>query len=167
MTSSTPATRRPHVGYFAIIITSLLVAACADIRFISDYDEETDRSLTSIQRKTDDFIDKLIRDHGTEEASLEKNESFYKGIDTDLRRLEFRVASIPDNTHTEDLVGNIRLVILGDPNNPENSLYDLHKLRRDPDHGVSPVVLEPARRAINTAISAALRLEIAKKRGTN
>ncbi len=167
MTSITPVIRLPHVGFIVIAITALLVTACSDFRFISDYDQETDRSLTSIQRKTDDFIESLIRDFGAEEASFAENATFYEGMDTDLRRLEFRVTSIPDNQHTVELVENIRLVILGDPGSPDGqSLRDLHQMPRDPDLGLNPTVLEVARRSINQTISAALSLELAKKRDT-
>ena len=155
-----------HFLYLAILLVISLGSACSNVRFISDYDEETDSALTSIQRKVDDFIEKLVDESGSEAASYENNQSFYVEIDRDLRQLEFRVASIPDNQHTTELVSDIRNVILSASEEAgDRSLQDLHRIQRDPDLGLNPVVLEVARRSINQAISAALRLELAKKRG--
>ena len=151
--------------HFALAV--VLTASCA-VRLISTYDELTDTSLTSVQQKTDDFVAALEENHGKAAASFASAEKFYDEIDGDLRRLEFRVASIPKNSHSEKLVSDIRAVILGKSDCSANgtSLRDLHCLGENKATGPSVAALEIARRNINTTISAALKLELAKKQGT-
>lgn len=166
MTITAIADRRYQFVWLVYVCLLSTIVGCSGVRFISDYDEETDRGLSSIQVKVDGFIEKLISESGTEAASYKSNQSFYDAIDDDLRRLEFRVSSIPDNQRTVDLIDNIRTVILSSSDDAGNqSLQDLHRMHRDPDHGPSPTVLETSRRIINQTISAALSLELAKKRG--
>ena len=92
---------------------------------------------------------------------------FYDDIERDLRQLEFRVASIPNNDRTVGLVKQMRGVILGDGRCTEeqSSLRALHCLPENRAKGPSPKVLQISQRNINQAISAALNLELAKKHG--
>ena len=169
--------RRRILPALITVLTLLTLASCIGIRIISDYDEATDKNLTVIQHKTDDFIEMLIKNivsnsvaPGEKEkadVSFEKHRDFYGEIDRLLRRLEFRVSSIPQNNNTIELVGKIRAVILGAGKCSEegNSLRDLHCMPANKIKGPSPGVLEIARRNINQTISAALSLELAKKQG--
>lgn len=155
--------------YRALTITlfGLLLSACTTFTVISDYDEPTDKALTAIQQSSDDFITKLIADAPSEKNAFDKHKQFYDDADQQLRRLEFRVTSIPKNTHTVKLVGNIRMVLLGEGkcSAEGSSLKDLHC---NPDalaKGPSKISLQIAQRNINQTIGAALALELAKKQG--
>lgn len=159
--------RNMIVKYCVFALCGFMMAGCAGVKLISAYDEVTDKSLTAIQQKTDDFIETLIKQSGTDEASFSKHQAFYNDIDQQLRQLEFRVNSIPKNDKTVNLVKNIRSAILGEGNGLEdgNSLRDLHCMTANRDKGPSAKVLEINRRSINQTISAALSLELAKKQG--
>ncbi len=159
--------RNPVFKYWVAILCAILLAGCAGAKLISDYDEVTDKSLTAIQQKTDDFIETLITQSGTDEAAFSKHQAFYSDIGQQLRRLEFRVNSIPKNDKTIDLVKKIRLVILGEGKCTEEgtSLRDLHCMPMSKDRGPSAMALEICRRNVNQTISAALSLELAKKQG--
>lgn len=153
---------------------SLLVAGCT---LVSDYDQVTDQSLTALQKKTDDFITALkdVTQNDSGAGGFDQHQAFYQEVDRDLRQLEFRVTSIPQNDDTVKLVDNIRTVILGKPaeaGGPSTectgegaSLRDLHCLPANKAKGPSAAALEIARRNINQTISAALSLELAKKQG--
>jgi len=152
----------------ASVVTLLsLLASCADIRIVSDYDEETAKSLTSLEQTTDDFIVALEKVVGTPDGAFDKHAAFYDGVDRDLRRLEFRVNAIPKNNHTQMLVKDIRAAILGAGACDETgtSLRDLHCLPASRARGPSKTALELSRRNVNQTISAALSLELAKKQG--
>lgn len=151
----------------AVVLYALLIAGCAGITFVSDYDEVTDKSLTAIQQQTDDFIVALAGQAGTAAAAFSKHRDFYQAIDQQLRRLEFRVNSIPKNDRTVELVKKVRLVILGEGKCSEEgtSLRELHCLPDNRDKGPSAKALEITRRNINQTLSAALSLELAKKQG--
>jgi hypothetical protein len=159
--------RNQVLKYWVSVLCVFLLVGCAGVRLISDYDEVTDKSLTTIQQNTDDFIETLIKQSGTDEAAFSKHEAIYNDIDQQLRRLEFRVNSIPKNEKTIELVKQIRLVILGEGKCTEEgtSLRDLHCMPENKDKGPSATALEISRRNINQTISAALKLELAKKQG--
>jgi hypothetical protein len=162
-----PVPQRVLLVCLFLLLSFVGLSGCAGMRLVSDYDEATDKGLTAIQQKTDDFIDLLVRKAGTADASLAKQQEFYDEMDRLFRRLEFRVASIPGNDHTIDLVKKARLVILGEGKCSEEgvSLKDLHCLPENRDKGPSATVLEISRRNINQALTAALSLELAKKLG--
>jgi len=153
--------------YCAAILCAILLAGCAGIKLFSDYDEWTDESLMSIQQKTEDFIETLVTQSGTNRAAFSKHQDFYSDIDQQLRRLEFRVNSIPRNDKTIDLVKKIRLAILGEGicTSEGTSLRDLHCMRANKDKGPSATALAICRLNVNQTISAALSLELAKKQG--
>jgi hypothetical protein len=159
--------RNQLLTFWFPILCAVLLVGCAGVKLISDYDEVTDTRLTTIQQKTDDFIETLIQQSGTDEAAFSRHQAFYRDIDQELRRLEFRVNSIPKNEKTIELVKKIRLVILGEGKCTEEgmSLRDLHCMPASRDKGPSAMALEISRRNINQTISAALSLELAKKQG--
>jgi hypothetical protein len=154
----------------------ILLQSCTTIKLISSYDEVTDRYLTNLQQSVSNFIDTLEQFSGTEKAAFSKHQNTYNVLDQQIKQLEFRVASIPGNEKTIDIVHNIRLNILGSgelsdsTNNSAggSSLKDLHLLNdQNKNFGPSKAVLEIARRNIDQTISAALTLELAKKTGEN
>jgi hypothetical protein len=154
-------------GTLAAVFLSLLLSACSGVKLISDYDEPTDKALTALQQLSDDFIVKMIADAPSEKNAFDKQKQFYDAADEQLRRLEFRVGSIPKNEKTVALVGDIRDSLLGDGKCSADgtSLKDLHC---NPDalaKGPSKAALQIARRNTNQTIGAALALEIAKRQG--
>lgn len=156
---------------FARLVTALLVAstlaACSGMRLISDYDEATDKSLTALQASADDFIAKLAKDAPSDKNAFDKHQAFYDESDQQLRRLEFRVASIPNNGKTVKLVGDVRSALLGEGkcDATGTSLRDLHCMPASRARGPSKTALEIAARNVNQTLGVALALEIAKKQG--
>ena len=150
-----------------VLAISLVISACTSIRLISAYDQQTDAALTALHNSTDDFITKLIANAKTSKNAYEKHKKFYEETDVMLRRLKFRVASIPNNRQTVKLVADIRASILGEGKCTAdgNSLRDLHCLPENMAKGPSKVALELNRRNIDQTIGAALALELAKKQG--
>jgi len=163
--NSMSLSRYQVLKYWVAILCAILLAGCAGAKLVSDYDEVTDKSLMTIQQKTDDFIETLITQSGTKKAAFGKHQDFYSDIDQQLRRLEFRVNAIPGNDKTIGLVKKIRLVILGEGKCTADgaSLRDLHCMPANKVKGPSGISLAICRLDINKAISVALSLELAKK----
>jgi hypothetical protein len=159
--------REQVLKYWVAMLCAILLAGCAAVKLSSDYDKVTDESLTTIQQKTDDFIETLMTQSTTSKAAFSKHQAFYSDIDRQLRRLEFRVNAIPENEKTVDLVKKIRLAILGEGKCTAKgtSLRDLHCMPANKVKGPSITALAICRLNINQAISAALSLEVAKKQG--
>ncbi|MCX6168667.1 MAG: hypothetical protein NTX65_04985 [Ignavibacteriales bacterium] len=153
---------------FVISLTISLLVACNSITIISNYDEVTDKYLTTLQQSVSIFIDSLEQFSGTDTAAFAKHQKTYDMLDNQIKILEFRVAAIPKNDQTIIIVKTIRLTILGneDTSQPKTGLKDLHCLNdHNKSYGPSKAVLEVCRRNINQTISAALTLELAKKTG--
>lgn len=144
-----------------------LLAACAGLGRVSDYDEPTDRALTALHQQTDDFLALLIVKAPSDANAYAKHTAFYDEMDQRLRRLEFRVASIPKNGRTVDLVAKIRASLLGEGlcSADGASLKDLHCMPENAARGPSKTALQIARRNVHQTIGAALALELAKKQG--
>lgn len=155
------------VRTLALALFGLLLSACSSVTLISDYDEPTDKALTAIQQASDDFVTKLSADAPSEKNAFDKHQQFYDDVDKQLRRLEFRVMSIPKNSQTVKLVGNIRTTLLGEGkcSDEGNSLKDLHCNPAALAKGPSKTALLLTQRNINQTIGAALTLELAKKQG--
>jgi hypothetical protein len=149
------------------LLAVLVIVSCTTVRLVSDYDEPTDNALTAIQKSTNDFITSLLANAPSDANEFEKHKAFYADIDQQLRQLEFRVNSIPANTHTVKLVNDMRAVILGEGKCTDESasLRDLHCLPENAQQGPSKRSLEVQQRHINEALAAALALELAKKQG--
>lgn len=150
-----------------VLALYLLLSSCTSVRLISDYDEPTDKALTALQQSTDDFITKLIEKAPSDDNAFEKHKQFYEDADQQLRRLQFRIASIPKNERTVELVKLVRASILGDGKCSEDgtSLRDLHCLPANATRGPAKTALEASRRNVDQTIGAALALELAKKQG--
>ena len=162
------AFRRPARSLSVLLVAATLItSACSTIRLISDYDEPTDKALMALQQSTDEFITKLIANAPSEENAFEKHKEFYEDADKEIRRLEFRVASVPRNDSTKRLVSNIRASILGEGKctTDGTSLRDLHCFPANLARGPSRAALEISQRNVNQTIGAALALELAKKQG--
>jgi hypothetical protein len=158
--------RRRFLGP-ALVGLFLAQSACTTVRLVANYDEPTDRALTELQQETDAFLAGMMAGAPSDANAFDQHEQFYTDADAQLRRLEFRVASIPDNGRTVRLVALIRASILGDGKCTEEgtSLRDLHCFPANRARGPSRTALEAARRNVNQTIGSALALEIAKKQG--
>ncbi len=158
---------RARTSSLFLIAIALVVSACPAVRLISDYDETTDKALTALQQSTDDFITRLITNAPSDDNAFEKHKKFYEDADQQIRRIEFRVASIPKNEKTGKLVADIRASILGEGKCTEDggSLKDLHCLPANASRGPSKLALQITQRNVNQTIGAALALELAKKQG--
>lgn len=152
---------------FCCALTFLLFSGCLTFPSVPTYDEMTDKNLTALQQATDDFIVKLATESNPTARTFQTNQAFYIDADKQLRHLEFRANSIPNNTQTVKLVEDIRAVILGRGQCSAHgtSLKDLHCTPSNQIKGPSPTELAIVQRNINQTIGAALALEIAKKQG--
>lgn len=158
---------RASITATILIATGLALSACTTVRLISHYDEPTDKALTALHHSTDEFITKLIGSARSDDNAFGKHKKFYEDADQQIRRLEFRVASIPKNDKTRKLVADIRATVLGEGKCTEDggSLRDLHCLPANAAKGPSKKALQISQRNVDQTIGAALALELAKKQG--
>ena len=137
--------------HFVLMVICLFsLSGCATVNLISDYDEATDKAVTSVQRKFETFFVELESQIGTDAAAYENHTSFYKEIEVDISAIQLRVDALPKNSITSKQVKLLSGHI--------DDLKDIHK------EGIFAVeVIEPIRASFNTALTSILRLELAKK----
>lgn len=143
--------RRGLLPCIALLSLLLSQSVGCTVRLIADYDEQTDASITELQRKVETFLTRLERSAGRPEASHAANVGFYDEMRVALSSIEVRAAAIPRNEITRQQLSLLRDSL--------NTLEELHKT------GISTEQVQPLRTAFNTSFGAILKLELAKKRG--
>ena len=182
--------RRP-CGFALVSGMFAVLAGCSTVSITSDYDQETDKQLTSLQQTMDTFIAKMLietprwdKQERSAKNTYAAQKKFYAEFDEKLRILEFRVQSIPNNSRTQKLVADIRsavllselderrcdeenngrgIVVKEDETPAPTSLQATHCLERNKMEGPRRGVLELNQRNINQIIGIALAHELSKK----
>jgi hypothetical protein len=145
------ASRRAACGS-AIVVLLLVLQGCSTIRLVADYDEETDRAVTALQRKLETFFVALEDRIGTPEAAYEQNADFYREVRVDISAIRMRAGALPDNDLTLQQVDLLA-----------ENLDLLEEVHRE---GIGDVaVVQLIRDDFNMALTNILRLELAKRRG--
>lgn len=138
--------RRP-LGLAAGVLLSVLLAC--SIKLVSSYDEQIDRSATTLQKQMDRFLTGLAAEP---QPTYAKSQDFYDDYAVELRSMLVRAQSHPKNTQTEK---QIELMM--------KSLEDVRQM-----HEAGPIdneVLKTTRDMFNQSWKAIITLEMAKKRG--
>jgi len=140
-----------------LLLSSLLVCGCA-VQLISTYDSQTERYITDFQSKADIFLETLIAADNTPDCSYDKNIAKHRELKTILTSLLVRAEAIQDNEKTVEQVKELEKI--------RSSLETTHKERMTQESPcIPPTYLEADRKAINSSVTAMLRLELAKKLG--
>jgi hypothetical protein len=139
--------RRGPLAVAAGVLLSVLLAC--SVTLISNYDEQIDKSATSLQRQMDSFLTSL---DSTPQPTYASTKEFYTDYAVDLRSLLVRAQSHPKNTQTEQQI--------------ELMMKSLEDLRQMHEAGpIDPEVLKTTRDMFNQSWKAIITLEMAKKRG--
>jgi hypothetical protein len=137
--------------YFVALVLTLAVPGCG-VKFVADYDELTDKSVTELQRKVESFLVDIERKVGTDDATYSNNTGFYDEVRVDISAIRVRAAAREKNEITLEQLDLVQ-------ENLDN-LEKLHQLGFK-----SPEEIEPVRKAFNASFTAILKFELAKKRG--
>lgn len=129
----------------------ILSQSCAPVRLISEYDETTYKTLTSLQENLATYFVKLERQIGTEPATYSHYIDFFDKTKIDLKILSIRAKAIEKNSIISDQIDLLTSTI--------NNLESLHKIGFQ-----SPAELTPIWSAVRISLSSMLKLQIALKR---
>jgi hypothetical protein len=128
------------------------------IKLVSNYDEETDRSVMALQRKAESFLIKLEELDGSPECTYEHHKLFYAGAKVEISAIHVRAAALPDNQPTVEQVASLAQTL--------DSLEQLHKGKLKRGRSCfSKEEIAPVRRAFNAGFITIIKRELAKKRG--
>ncbi len=133
-----------------ILVFITILSACTP-KYISDYDEYTDRAITSLQREFETFFVTLDSLVDRDKCEWINHSSFYHSSKINISSVQVRVKAITKNKKTIEQV-----VLLS---NSLKSLEKLHKLGC-----FSNEQIENLRSNFNSSFTAILKLELAKKR---
>lgn len=142
------------------IVLILVVLSGCTVKLISSYDEETDRSVTALQRRVETFLVRLDELDGSLDCTYDHHKAFYAGAKVEISAIQVRAAAIPQNEITTEQVALLSKSL--------GSLEELHKIKAKKGPGkncLSKEEIEPVQEGFNASFTAILKLELAKKRG--
>ena len=135
----------------AIILLFVFQTGCT-VQLISSYDATLDNAITNLYQKIETFFLTLKSQEGLPECGYEHHMEFYKDAKVSINTIEIRARAIPDNNLTIQQVGLLKENI--------ESLEKLHQIGC-----LTNKQIETLRMSFNSAFTAILKLELAKKRG--
>jgi hypothetical protein len=136
-----------------LLLISAAGAGC-QVKFVSDYDETTDKMATAVQKRIDDQFAAWLRlPPGSAALQYTANTSFYAGVDGDLRALKARALAHPLNKDTVAIIDGIM-----------QSMGSVEKLHKSAGT-ISQTALGSVEDQLDFQFQQLIQLEMAKKRG--
>ncbi len=152
MKVSTPSFPLPAViRLWLAVLAGVLFVGCQNVKFVSDYDEEIDRGITTFQKQVERHLAVLERGLGTPAAEFSKSEEFYDNTRIDLGLLRARAELDPKNGITVQQIDIL--------------LRHLKRLAEFHRGGLAANDIVLFRGNFSTACTAIIKFELAKKRG--
>ena len=134
-----------------VMLTVVLAASGCTVRFMADYDEQVDKSVTKLQETVETLFVKIESNIGKPEGSYDQLKPLYDEIRVGIGTLDVRVSAKTKNEKTIEQVSLLRKNI--------DDLEEIHK------EGIQHKdVISTLREQFKSAFVAILTLELAKKR---
>ncbi len=132
-----------------LLIFGLAVQGCFSVRFVSPYDEQTDKAVTDLYRSIAVYMADLQANPQVAEADSIARAEEYEGIRVDIGVLKLRASAKDKNEQQIQQVGLL-----------ENSWETVGKLQKANAPGQA---FQSAWSGLETTLTAILKLEEAKK----
>ena len=139
---------RPWRSFFAVFALTLFSAGCT-VKFISDYDEVLDRSITQFQHKAETLLTTLEQQSPTPKYAAHQKD--YVALKADISSMAMRAKAFDKNELTVQQLEKLLSLV--------SDWETAHKM------GLTAEEIPTLRTPLNVACTAILKLEIAKKRG--
>lgn len=134
-----------------LFLLALCLSGCSAIKLAGDYDAQTDRGVTALQRNTESFFVKLESVDGDKAAPYEANKSFYGKSKVAISSLRIRADALERNSLTVRMLDRLQT--------------NFDALATDHKEGISKQELPLYRGGLNSQFTAILSFELAKRRG--
>jgi hypothetical protein len=132
----------------------ILITGC-NVRWVSEYDAQTDQGVTQLHRKMETFLTTLEQQQLPQCLSSEHG-LFYQQSLVDVRALKIRAQAIPNNDIT------LQQLTLLEEN--LSLMFKVHKLQDSSNTCMAPGVITFNRSNFESIFTAILKFELAKKR---
>lgn len=146
-------TLHKHNTYLWLALALLLALSACSVKLLSSYDEKTDNAVTALQQNVEMFFVTVESQAGLPECAYSNHISFYQQSKVAVSSIAVRAKAIPDNDITVEQVELLKSSI--------TMLEQLHRLGC-----FTPAQVENLRNSFNSSITAILKLELAKRRGS-
>jgi hypothetical protein len=134
-----------------ILLAVVLAASGCTVRFMADYDEQVDTSVTKLQESVETLFVRIESNIGEPEGSYDHLKPLYEEIRVGIGALDVRVSAKTKNEKTIEQVDLLRKNI--------DALEEMHK------EGIQHKdVVATLRKQFKSAFVAILTLELGKKR---
>lgn len=143
------------VSRILVLFCPLLLLTACNIRWVSEYDAQTDQAVTQLHRKTETFLTHLEQQQ-VPDCLSSKHQAFYQQSLVDVRALKVRAQAISNNEITLQqlslLEENLTL------------MQKIHKLQDTSDSCLAAGTIQFNRSNFESVFTAILKFELAKKR---
>lgn len=143
--------RGNNLHFLLIFFMMASATGCFGIKLIADYDEKTDKGVSALHRKTEEFLLKLESEAGKPEVSYDNSKKFYEEAKVEISSLRVRADAIHRNSFTVQMLDKL--------------LTNINRLESDHKEGITKDEIPLYRGGFNSQFTAILTFEIAKKRG--
>jgi len=92
-----------HKRFIVVFGVLLFIMACPSVMFITEYDEQIDRSATELQTRIETFLIKMERVAGTPEGEYRNNEDFYDEVLGTLNAMRERALAVDEEKNKQTL----------------------------------------------------------------
>lgn len=144
----------PNIFKLFIVILLCAFAQGCKVTMVSAYDEKTDNAVTQFQKDLETFFVSVEGQSGAAGCDMNSHKTFYDKATVDIRAMKLRASSMEKNQITID-----QLDLLEDS---FGDLKDLHEIACLADGQITAL-----RSSFNSHITAILKFELAKKRGSD
>lgn len=141
-------------AYVKMVILAFLVGmimSCTyNVKSVSNYDQQIDKSITSLQKRTEKVLLMIESYEGQPESQYDFHKSFYQEAKIDISSLRIRAEAIQSNSLTVQMLDQL--------------LNNINRFEKDHKKGISPKEVSLYRGGFNSQFTAILTFELAKKR---
>jgi outer membrane murein-binding lipoprotein Lpp len=135
----------------AVFLLALLLSGCTSIKLVGDYDAQTDKGITALQKDMEVFFVTLESAEGSMAAPYAANKDFYGQTKVAISSLRIRADALERNSFTVRMFDKLQ--------------NNFDRLAADHREGISKRELPLYRGGLNSQFTSLLTFELAKRRG--
>lgn len=135
----------------AVFLLALLVSGCTSIKLAGDYDAQTDKGITALQKSMEIFFIQLESLDGDMAAPYARYKGFYGQTKVAISSLRIRADALERNSLTVRMLDKLQ--------------KNFDNFATDHQEGIRKMELPLYRDGFNSQFTSLLTFELAKKRG--
>lgn len=137
-----------------VLLIILTILSGCSVKFMSSYDENTDKAVTQLQKNFETFFVTLeSQERIAAECKYSNHKEFYQDSTIAISAIDVRAKALDKNEKTVEQIGLL--------NTSLNNLELIHKIDCLDENGIKVM-----RNSFNSIFIAILKLELGKKRGS-